>query len=919
MPKLLIVPSFDTVDKGDGGIRRVVEAQKKYLPEHGFEILSTQGLDPRIVAEQADIISVHGGAWVDASVPIVSHSHGLYWQEYEWPTWAHDLNKEVVEAARKADVVTSPSKWVSRVFARGLSIDSPVLYHGIEPKDWKAGNKEDAFVLWNKTRLDPICDVEPLGVLARMAPDIKFVSTFSPSSPVANITTTGRLNYERAKGFIQDSSVYFCNTRETFGIGTLEAMASETPVLGWDWGGQREIVEHKVTGWLARPGDYDSLHEGLAYCIANRAKMGKAARQHVLKNFTWRSAIKRYAELYDNVLKSWQQHKLAPRVSVIITCYNLAELLPRAVASIQRQTSSDWEIVIVNDASPDNTSAIADRLAAVDERIKVVTNETNLYLAGSLNAGIAASRGKFIVPLDADNELGDNALEVLGDHLDAHRETDIVYGKMQVIEEGKPTFISDWPPKEFDYFSQISKRNQISSTAMYRKSVWERVGGYRRRCRTAEDADFWCRTTTFGARPEHVTDAVTLIYHNRSDSMSHVEKEWNWNAWYPWKSGEEPFGASREWPKETKIASYEPVKITVIIPVGPGHEEVVLDALDSLVGQTYTQWNAIVVNDSGTKIPWLHPFVTVLDTGGGKGPAVARNMGIAASTTPLFLPLDADDFLQPEALEALYKAWQPGTYVYCDWIAHKSDGTQELKQSFDFDCKQILQKLPHAVTALYERAAWEKVGGFDEKISAWEDWDFVIALAASGQCGTRLAQPLFHYRMDLGTRREKHYAGKEEYKLEIAEKWSRYIKDGEPMACGGCGKNRAVFAPKSSNGSALASNNGVSGSGTSEAILLEYMGTGGARSYRGEKTGTIYRFGSNPEHKFGYVRGPDVPSFKLKPEFRESNQVVAEKPLLAAAGPPKRTKANDGVSGQNGGAGDADNVSVKRGEKVAVA
>lgn len=888
MPSLMIVPDFSTTDKGDGGIRRVVEAQKRYLPEFGYTVLSSDGNNFQANKDKVDLISTHGVFQAEIpGIPVVNHCHGLYWAGYQWEKWAHEANKDVVSALRKAEISTAPSEWVARIMRRGMWLEAPVLTHGIEPKDWEAGNKSKPYVLWNKTRIDPICEVDTLNVLARMADNVEFVTTLgtNETKSLNNVIFTGRLPHTEAKKYIQDSSVYLCNTRETWGIGTLEAMASETPILGWNWGGQREIVEHKVTGWLARPGDYESLHEGLVYCLANRERLGKAARAHVVKNFTWASAIRRYAELYDRVLAEWKTCRNNPRVSVIITSYNLAELLPRAVASVQRQTSSDWEIVIVDDASTDDSLQVAKRLAGEDGRIRVVANTENLYLAGALNVGIGAARGRYIVPLDADNELGDNALEVLGNHLDARRDVDIAYGRMEVVEEDGRRWVSDWPPENFDYVRQLSHRNQIPSTSMYRRTVWERIGGYRRRCRTAEDADFWCRATSFGANPAKATDASTLIYYNRGDSMSHTVKDWAWHAWYPWKDGGEPFSAARPWGRETQIPTYEPVKITVIIPVGPGHQELVVDAVDSLVAQTYTNWDCIVINDTGAPLPWIHPFVRVINTEGGRGPAIARNLGIAASATPLWLPLDADDFLQPEALEALYKAWTPGTYVYTDWIVHE---TGEVKQSFDFDCQALLQKLPHAVTALYEKEAWERAGGFDEKLSAWEDWDFVIAIASQGYCGVRLAQPLFHYRMAAGKRREMHYAGKEEYKKEIAAKWHKYIIEGEPMPCGGCSKNRVVFAPMNSNGAAVQQAR-TAGGGDNELILLEFQGSegNGARTYKG-KSGATYRFGADPEHRLGYVRAQDAADLLLRAEFERSDKVVAQKDLLQAAGPPVR-------------------------------
>lgn len=892
--KVAVVPFFDSPDKGDGGIRRVVEAQKKYLPEFDIEVIDN--------IENSDIVAIHGAYPLKTlGKPSVLHTHGLYWHpEYEWSDWAHKANNGVISSMKQADIVTSPSKWVARILAKGMWLDSPVLYHGIEPDEWKPGIKDQAYVLWNKTRVDPICEVDTLEELAKRLPQVQFVSTFGPL--LNNITHTGRLPLEAAKQYIENASIYLCNTRETFGIGTLEAMACEVPILGWNWGGQREIVQHKVHGWLSQPGDFDDLVRGLHYCLEHREELGKAAREHVLRNFTWRAAMERYAILYKEVHKHTRvdpKTKLKrPKVSVIITCYNLANLLPRAVQSVLVQTMDDYEIIIVNDASPDDTKAVATALAKGNKKIKVINNTENLYLAGALNAGIAVASGKYIVPLDADNELAPEALQLLSEPLDkgwldvtnaTRYHVDITYGSMEVVEEDGKRFISDWPPRTFSYEDQISHKNQISSTSMYRKRIWSRIGGYRRRCRTAEDADFWCRASSFGAVPHKVTDAVTLIYHNRNDSMSHKERDWAWHDWYKFGSVVPPFGAALPPKEKVEIRTDEPARITVVIPVGPNHTELVVDAVDSIVNQTYTKWDVIVVNDSGKEIPWIHPFVKVLSTNGpgGMGPAVARNIGIAASTTPYFILLDADDFLQPEALQLMLEAHVPKSYVYTDWITHESG---EIHQTENYNCDDIRRKLPHSVTCLYERAAWTKVGGFDEKISAWEDWDFVIALADAGYCGIRVPVPLLHYRMQAGTVRESKWANKDANKAELDRKWTKYLVNGEPfMACGGCSQKVAPSPPtvlQSLNG-----NNGQAAAQMSnDLVQVQYVGDQPPRTYRGSTTGTEYRFGQ-PSHLVKYVYRSDAEMFALRNEFRvmeNGHAIIVPSQQLQAAGPPSR-------------------------------
>lgn len=898
--KVALMPDFDNPEKGEGGIRRVVEAQKKHLPTFGIELV-TGPLEERLA--QADLIALHGGLWYPTNKPTVSHCHGLYWREATWPKWAHAINVMVVNAMRQATVVTSPSKWVARAIERATWLDSPVLYHGIDPDNWPMGTVgTDQYVLWNKNRVDPICENDSLDELANRLPDTSFVSTFATRNPRPNITVTGRLALDAMRSYVAGASVYLCTTRETFGIGTLEAMASGVPILGWRWGGQREIVDHGVNGYLATPGDYDDLVRGYHECVTNRAKWGRSGRSKVLKKFTWPKIMEQYAELYSRTHREWEIAQKGPRVSVIITCYNLADTLGRAVASVEAQegTGADHEIIIVNDASPDNTEHVAATLAAANPKIKVVNNVQNLYLAGALNAGVRASTGRYILPLDADNEISPHCLEVLGDALDNPNyrgdgsRIDIAYGAMGAVEPDGKRWISEWPPKVFNYIDQMSHKNQITSTALYRRALWSRVGGYRRRCRTAEDADFWCRATSFGAVPAQVTTAPTLVYYNRMDSMSRVEKDWAWHRWYPgWNSIS---GAPTLAPLEREqipIPTYEPARVTVIIPVGPGHGELVVDAIDSVVAQDYERTDIIVINDTGAPLPWVPSFVNVINTKGAGGPAKARNLGIKASNTPLFLLLDADDYLQPNAISAMLSAYEPGTYVYSDWIKQESG---ERYACAEWDCVALLDKMPHSVTIMGERSAWLKCGGFDEKLVGWEDWDFLIALASVGVCGRRVPVPLFHYRMAAGTKRESDLVNAAQSKEAIRTKWYKYIVEGVPLAgCGSCGGRRAVVHQQYNQPAPAQMNSVVVSDGSENGLVqLEFTGEDAPRTYRGAESRTAYRFGSDDTHRVKYVANADVKRFLELPNFRlytgtnGGSIAVSEKPLLEAAGPPAR-------------------------------
>ena len=225
--KVYLSPSFNARDRGDGGIRRVVENQKKYLPDYGIQFVETP--------EEADVVNCHATNWVYHPAAVLS-IHGLHWKEDRWDAkWAYDTNVILVEALRQARVVTAPSEWVANVLRRGMLIDPVVIGHGIELDEWTPAESQ-GYVLWNKNRSDAACNPAVVSKLAALCPDQKFVTTFGIES--SNVIVTGKLPYDSMKEYVREAAVYLSTPRETFGTGMLEAMACGIPVLGWRWAGQ---------------------------------------------------------------------------------------------------------------------------------------------------------------------------------------------------------------------------------------------------------------------------------------------------------------------------------------------------------------------------------------------------------------------------------------------------------------------------------------------------------------------------------------------------------------------------------------------------------------------------------------------------------------------------------------------------------
>jgi hypothetical protein len=320
--------------------------------------------------------------------------------------------------------------------------------------------------------------------------------------------------------------------------------------------------------------------------------------------------------------------------------------------------------------------------------------------------------------------------------------------------------------------------------------------------------------------------------------------------------------------KQPPIASLDPPQIAVVIPVGPGHRELVVDALDSVDAQAFRQWECIVVNDSGAPLRWAPSWATVIDTE-GVGVAAARNAGILASTAPLFVPLDADDTLEPEALGDMLRIYQQfGGYVYSDWYERWEDREIKVWEPPEYDAALLLQKgCLHAVTGLFARADWERLGGYHETLPAWEDWDFQLKLANAGICGTRVPWPLFTYRKDTGKRCQENYATFDAEKFAVIAGWLPYFQRKETlMGCSGCGGGGGgrVSAPPPRR----QANHSPPPDEADAYVVVEYTGgKNGAMSFRGP-TGQTYRFGASEVERQKYVRREDAEFFGAKVDFR---------------------------------------------------
>jgi glycosyltransferase involved in cell wall biosynthesis len=194
--------------------------------------------------------------------------------------------------------------------------------------------------------------------------------------------------------------------------------------------------------------------------------------------------------------------------------------------------------------------------------------------------------------------------------------------------------------------------------------------------------------------------------------------------------------------------------VSVVVPCYNSHA--FLDqTLESIRAQTFGEVEIVVVDDGSNDPETLSALARLgadvrLVRQPNKGLPAARNAGIAAATGAFIVPLDADDWLAPRAIEAMVAALQasPGAaFTFCD-MTMEGELRGVLIKNFNAFEQLFFNQLPYCLC--YRKASWVACGGYDEAMRrGYEDWDFNIRLAQTGP-GVRVPEPLFHYRIARG-------------------------------------------------------------------------------------------------------------------------------------------------------------------------
>jgi glycosyltransferase involved in cell wall biosynthesis len=204
-----------------------------------------------------------------------------------------------------------------------------------------------------------------------------------------------------------------------------------------------------------------------------------------------------------------------PQISIILPVYNGDRYLKESIESVLAQTFQDFELIIIDDCSTDNSEKIARDYVLKDNRVFYYGNDTNLKLPKSLNVGFSKARGQYWTWTSCDNVYLPDALEKLNKTLDAHDEVGLVYTSMGIIDEcGKKKEIIHAGPADHLIF-----RNVVGACFLYRRSIAEKVGGYSHDLFLCEDYEYWLRIASHSKI--HPIMKCLYEYRRHSQSLSH--------------------------------------------------------------------------------------------------------------------------------------------------------------------------------------------------------------------------------------------------------------------------------------------------------------------------------------------------------------------------------------------------------------
>lgn len=300
----------------------------------------------------------------------------------------------------------------------------------------------------------------------------------------------------------------------------MEAMLCGRPSVVADAGGNFEWVRNGQEGFRAQsssPRHIDEALEAAWACREQWPQLGQNARDFFLKHHDPSPANTLLSCLIRATLPSAQNKPAGqqkPLISVIVPCYNQAHWLPETIESILAQTYTNWECIIVNDGSTDNTSEVAHELIAKKPNVKIsLLEKENGGVAQARNVGIQKAKGEWILLLDSDDIIHKDYLAKAVQQINTTDTINFInYGIQEFGEKKRQHF-----PVQY-IRENLLRNNAFTIASVFKKELWKKAGGlFEALPWQVEDWNFWIDLSQYGLRPINVNETI-FYYRVRTGS-----------------------------------------------------------------------------------------------------------------------------------------------------------------------------------------------------------------------------------------------------------------------------------------------------------------------------------------------------------------------------------------------------------------
>ncbi|MDR0927389.1 MAG: glycosyltransferase [Ignavibacteria bacterium] len=210
-----------------------------------------------------------------------------------------------------------------------------------------------------------------------------------------------------------------------------------------------------------------------------------------------------------------------PMVSVIVPLYNYQEYVLETIESVVKQTYKDWELIIVDDCSTDDSYNIVKEYVHSHPQYPICLwqNERNSGISATRNVGLKKAKGKYILLLDADDKIAEKALEKYISAIE-REDADICYSQTQLF--GTEDGIWELPPA--NCFKYNPWGCSINPTCLFKKAILEKVGGFAEDMRADEDWQFWASFVIKGVTKYTKIDEPLFLYRKHGNSLTQLGK-----------------------------------------------------------------------------------------------------------------------------------------------------------------------------------------------------------------------------------------------------------------------------------------------------------------------------------------------------------------------------------------------------------